>query len=88
MILHIRLFALMAQDAGATHIDLDFPAPPTLAAVQETLRSRFPAMRWPAGTLVALNQEYISATPNAHEPPLNHNDEIAIIPPVSGGCCA
>jgi molybdopterin converting factor small subunit len=39
-----------------------------------------PQLRWPAGYMVALNQEYAAMTQILRE-----GDELAIIPPVSGG---
>jgi molybdopterin converting factor subunit 1 len=76
----IRLFAHMAQQTGESNVSLDLPDASTLAAIQPFLEKKFPTLRWPPGTMLAVNQEY--AGPHH---PLHENDEVAIIPPVSGG---
>jgi len=81
MIVHVRLFAMMAQDAGTARIDIELPQDAPLSALSPALRKKFPAMRWPPGTMLALNQEYVAND----SLPLHDRDELAIIPPVSGG---
>jgi MoaE-MoaD fusion protein len=76
----IRLFAIMAQQAGTAALRLSLPENATAGGVQEALRQRFPDLRWPPGTLLAVNQEYALG-----DRPLIEDDEVAIIPPVSGG---
>jgi molybdopterin converting factor subunit 1 len=81
MMLRIRLFAHMAQRAGRQTLSLEAPEGTTLGEVAALLRRELPEMPWPTSTLLAVNQEYV---PASH--PLRANDEIAVIPPVSGGC--
>src|SRR5262249_7463434 len=57
MIVHIRLFAVMAQDAGSAGVDLELPREARLSDVRKSLRERLPGMRWPKGTMWAVNQE-------------------------------
>jgi molybdopterin converting factor subunit 1 len=76
----IRFFAIMTQQAGCGGTTLDLPAQTALRDVQPLLQKRFPDLRWPPGTMLAVNQEY--AAPNRT---LHDGDEVAIIPPVSGG---
>lgn len=80
MKVNIRLFAIMSQYAQTGHLSLDIPDGSTVAAVREELARRFPTMPWPPGTLLAVNQEYAG-----ERTPLSGGDEIAVIPPVSGG---
>jgi molybdopterin converting factor subunit 1 len=80
MTVNIRLFAIMAQSANTGALPLDLPPGASAAAVRPALQSRFKNLPWPNGTMLAVNQEY--ATP---ETPLHPGDEVAIIPPVSGG---
>ena len=80
LIIRIRLFAHMAAHAGASAVTLEMPADCRLSDIPAALRQQFPDLPWPAGTMLAVNQEY---APAAH--PLKPNDEVAIIPPVSGG---
>jgi molybdopterin converting factor small subunit len=70
----------MAQRAGIAQLELEVPPAATLSRIQPAIRERFPHVPWPDGTLLALNQEYLPL-----DTPLHDNDEIAIIPPVSGG---
>lgn len=80
MTIRVRLFAMMAQQAGTGRLTLEMPAGTPVGTIQELLRNTFPDLRWPTGTMLAVNQEY--APP---ERLLQENDEVAIIPPVSGG---
>ncbi|HUO06720.1 MAG TPA: MoaD/ThiS family protein [Phycisphaerae bacterium] len=81
MRVHVRLFAVMAQDAGTGRVDLDLSRGAGVASVREELQRRFPKLRWPRGTMWAVNQEYAAS----EQEPLKEGDEVAIIPPVSGG---
>jgi len=94
MIIHVRLFAMMAQDAAASRIDLQVPAGATVDQAAAALRQKFPRMRWPAGTMLAVNQLYVpTVTPEkaaagaglGESIELRDGDELAVIPPVSGG---
>lgn len=79
---HVRLFASYREAAGAGRIDLDLaPGAAVGDAVAEVAR-RHPQI---AGgrALVARNRQYV--TPDA---PLAEGDEVALIPPVSGGADA
>jgi molybdopterin converting factor small subunit len=44
------------------------------------LQRRYPRLPWPAGTMLAVNQEYAG-----EKTVLRDGDEVAVIPPVSGG---
>jgi molybdopterin converting factor subunit 1 len=70
----------MAQTAGTPSLTVDLPAGARAAAVRDALQSRFQGLPWPPGTMLAVNQEYASP-----ETALRAGDEVAIIPPVSGG---
>ena len=76
----VRLFAAMAQDAGLDRLELSVAEGCAVGAAIEELRKAYPRMRWPAGSLIALNQEYVGM-----DCVLRAGDEMAIIPPVSGG---
>ena len=51
-----------------------------VASVQAELEKRFESLKWPTGTMLAVNQEYAKG-----ERELSAGDEVAVIPPVSGG---
>jgi MoaE-MoaD fusion protein len=75
-----RLFARLREQAGTETEKLELPAGSTLADVYGALRQRHPAL--PDGTTVraALNQEFSDWTATVED-----GDEVAFIPPVSGG---
>jgi len=78
--IQVRLFAIMAQQARTGMLTLEVPEGATLASLRAELQRRHPKVAWPAGTTLAVNQEY------AQESALLYpGDEVAVIPPVSGG---
>jgi len=80
MVVQVRLFAMMAQHAKTGMLTVDLPTGSQLSAVRGELERRYPKLPWPAGTMLAINQEYAGA-----EAGLKAGDEVAVIPPVSGG---
>ena len=75
----VRLFAFQAQIAGR-ELSLTLAEHATVADAIGALRQLHPALPWAAGTLAAVNMEYVPLT---HA--LQAGDTLAIIPPVSGG---
>jgi molybdopterin converting factor subunit 1 len=77
----MKLFAAAREMSGAAEIELELPAGATIADVKRTLAQMFPQM---AGLLsrsvIARNQEYALDTDVVAA-----SDELAVIPPVSGG---
>jgi molybdopterin converting factor subunit 1 len=78
----VRLFAMLRERAGRDVIELELASGATVADALEALRDaddlgelleRMPIR-------AAVNREYVSA-----EMPLASGDELALIPPVSGG---
>ena len=80
MTIRVRLFAIMAQQAGIGEFSLTVPPGASVRAAVDEVRRRFSAVAWPASTMVAVNQEYADPDRTLHD-----GDELAIIPPVSGG---
>ena len=81
MRIHVRLFALLKDRAGTDRIELDLPEKSTIASAVEQVRHRFPALADHLNHIAfALNLAYTQ--PNT---PLQDGDELALIPPVSGG---
>jgi molybdopterin synthase catalytic subunit len=72
----VRLFAGLRERAGAGERGLELPAGAQLGDVW----SRLDLGEEPAGLLYAVNREYAGA-----DHPLEDGDEVALIPPVSGG---
>jgi molybdopterin converting factor subunit 1 len=76
----LRLFAAAREAAGWEQRELDLPAGATLAEARSHVGQLLPG--WPllASSALAVNQRF--ARP---EQPLVEGDEIAVLPPVSGG---
>jgi molybdopterin converting factor subunit 1 len=79
--LTIRLFATLRERAGAPELTRDFPDDVTVAEIWARLKSEFPALDGHRDSVrFAVNQEYVGDDYRPHP-----GDEIAFIPPVSGG---
>jgi molybdopterin converting factor subunit 1 len=77
----IRLFARLREIAGAGELQREVEAPATAATVWETLATEFPALaQYRAVISCAVNEQYAKL-----ETPLAEEDEVAFLPPVSGG---
>jgi molybdopterin converting factor subunit 1 len=75
----VRLFAAYREAAGAREMEVPLNADSTVADLKELLAERIPALRTARG-LVAVNQVYVGSDVDLHD-----GDEVALIPPVSGG---
>jgi molybdopterin synthase catalytic subunit/molybdopterin converting factor small subunit len=72
----VRLFAGLREQAGQARREVELPPGARVADVWPLLELGGP----PAGLLYAVNREYAAA-----DAPLGDGDEVALIPPVSGG---
>ena len=80
MTVTVLLFASYAEALGKNAIDVDVSAGATVSDVLGRLRALPGADRLPPDPLVAVNEEYARMTS-----PLKDGDEVAFLPPVSGG---
>jgi molybdopterin synthase catalytic subunit len=81
MFIQVKLFAALAEAAGAREIRLELPAGSTGRALREELARLYPALDRLAGrSVLAINRVYSS-----DEAVLAEGDEVALVPPVSGG---
>jgi molybdopterin converting factor subunit 1 len=80
MTVTVLLFASYAEALGASSLALELTGEATVADVISSVRSHPGADRLPSTPLVAVNQQYADAAS-----PVRDGDEVAIIPPVSGG---
>lgn len=81
MKLSVKLFAAARELAGAGEIVVELPAAADVAALRGALSEASPALAsLAARSLVAVNEEYAQ-----DETPLVAGDQVALIPPVSGG---
>ncbi|MEK3734031.1 MULTISPECIES: molybdopterin converting factor subunit 1 [Paenibacillus] len=80
--LHVFLFAGLADRIGSSSITMNIPQLPVSAGeLKQLLSEAYPdAASLIAASFVAVNQEYAPADLLIHE-----GDEVALIPPVSGG---
>jgi len=77
----IKLFATLRERVHASELTREFPGGTTVGEIWRHLVAEFPALGGLHGSVgFAVNQEYVQA---GFEP--RHGDEIAFIPPVSGG---
>ena len=78
----VHLFASLAEAAGTRRVEIgDLPAQATVGDLGRALCERFPALaQWCPSILYAVNAEYVRP-----DFPVRPGDEVALIPPVSGG---
>ena len=77
----VRLFARLAELAGTRETEVELGEGLSVAEAFRALCRRFPELADHADSLMyAVNAEYVSA-----DHPLRAGDELALIPPVSGG---
>ena len=81
MRVRVRFFATLRERAGASEIERVLDRPSTVAELWELLCTEHPKLAGFGGRIAfAVNQEYVDSKMT-----LQDNDEVAFIPPVSGG---
>jgi molybdopterin synthase catalytic subunit/molybdopterin converting factor small subunit len=76
MNVHVRLFAVLRERAGAEQLELELPAGAVVGDALERMRDLTAGVP----VVMAVNQEYAERSVELHP-----GDELALIPPVSGG---
>jgi molybdopterin converting factor subunit 1 len=77
----VRLFARLRELAGSGELRRELPPGATVATLWEALAAEFPSMQPHARSVsAAVNQEFARRTTE-----LGEGDEVAFLPPVSGG---
>ena len=74
------LFASYREKAGAGRLTLDLSDGATVGDMARAMRAKFPGLPEAERIVVAVNNEY-----QEHDFVLSDGDEVALIPPVSGG---
>ncbi len=81
MTVNVRLFAVTRQLLGRPHLSVELASGSTVGALRSALQAAYPAIdALVPGLLIAIGSQY--ATDDA---PLSEGDDVALIPPVSGG---
>ena len=80
MTVRVLLFASYADALGSSVVSIDMPDGSRVRDVLARVKSMAGTKRLPDRPLVAINQMYAT-----DEQPVTTHDEVAIIPPVSGG---
>lgn len=76
----VLAFGIAKDIFGATSIEIELPEGSNAGRLKATLEERFPGLKKMASYLLAVNNEYAK-----DESDIKTGDEIALIPPVSGG---
>jgi len=79
MRVRVRLFAGYREEVGRGELELTLPTGATVADAARALMERYPALDLNAG-MAAVNAEFAQG-----DTPLTDGDELAFLPPVSGG---
>jgi molybdopterin converting factor subunit 1 len=81
MLVTIRLFARLREMAGGAELRRELPDGSTARNAWDALAAEFPGFDdYSRAVSCAINEEYARMTS-----PVNDGDEIAFLPPVSGG---
>lgn len=81
MKVHVLFFAALADDIGKRDVVIHLSDKATVGDALSLLAREYPAIaRYQSRLATAVNLDYVGP-----EHPLSDNDELAIIPPVSGG---
>ena len=76
----ILVFGIAKDIMGGSNIQLDIAMPTTVEQLKHHILTNYPAFQDVSSLAVAVNNEYSTGLD-----PINIGDEVAIIPPVSGG---
>jgi molybdopterin converting factor subunit 1 len=80
MTVNILAFGIAKDIFGASTISVELPDTPSAADLKTVVEQRYPRLKQITSYLLAVNNEYADDSLL-----LNERDEIAVIPPVSGG---
>ena len=81
MLIRVKLFAAARQLVGTESIRVEVAGRPTVAALRAALMEQFPPLaQLLKHTLIAVNADYAGG-----QQEIGADDEVACIPPVSGG---
>jgi molybdopterin converting factor subunit 1 len=77
----VKFFAILRDKAGVSQVELDLPAGSCVSDALQRILLSYPAIQsFLSRAACAVNEQYTPVTT-----PLQAGDELALIPPVSGG---
>ena len=80
MKVNILAFGIAKEIVGGSSVEVPLEDAATVAVLRGQLEAQYPRLKQLASYMIAVNDEYATA-----DVLLQQRDEIAIIPPVSGG---
>ncbi len=80
MKVQVLLFGIARDIVGQPHLEFNHSGPIDVKSFKQAMQDKYPKMNYLSYFKIAVNQEFA-----ADEQMLNEGDEIALIPPVSGG---
>jgi len=81
LVVNVKLFALVRQQAGRSHVTVELPDGAKVSDLRQVLGSELPALASLVPHLmIAVNAQYAG-----DDQTLTEDAEVAAIPPVSGG---
>ena len=80
MIIKVLAFGIIKDIVGERQVALELSSGSTISDLNHILQEKYPHLAALNSTMVAINDEYAADSDLIHE-----GDEVALIPPVSGG---
>lgn len=80
MKLNVLAFGIAKDIFGASAVEVEMADAATVANLKATLEAQYPRLKQLTSFMIAVNNEYAET-----DSILQQRDEVAIIPPVSGG---
>ena len=81
MLITVKTFAALREIIGSASVAIDVSSDASVRDVIKAVSERYPGMGIIASQImIAVNMEYVDL-----DHPVHQNDEVALIPPVSGG---
>lgn len=78
--LRVKAFGITREIVGGRELTLELGDQKTVSGLKKILEEKFPSIKGLRSLVIAVNNEYANDSQ-----PLTESDEIALIPPVSGG---
>lgn len=80
MKLNVKLYGITKEIIGQTELEYHLSSSPNVSSLQKELKREFPELGRLKSLMIAVNGEYAP-----QDFVLNEQDEVVLIPPVSGG---